>query len=137
MAKRARNPRSGSVSSALCAKSREAPYFSIERSLARTFLHGAAVPARAVLSAVEEALEDGRQLLLDVADVLERLVEEVIASFAVPLKSVLLAGPALTLDDETDRVGKTPRRMRHVRRQQQDVAFADGDVDHFSVPHRF
>src|SRR6478752_1686984 len=113
MAKRARNPRSGSVSSALCAKSRDAAYFSIARSLARTFLHRAAVPAGATLGVAEEAFEDGRQLLLDIADVLELLVEEVIASFAVPLKSVLLARPALPLDHEPDRVGKTPRRMRH------------------------
>ena len=58
-----------------------------------------------------------------------------VAVLAVPEEAVLFAGAALALHDKSDRVGEALRRMRHVRWQQQDVAFADCDVDRLPVLH--
>ena len=54
---------------------------------------------------------------------------------AVPLKAVELARAPLALDHEPHRVGAALRRMRHARRQQQDLAFADRHIDAVPVLH--
>ena len=50
------------------------------------------------------------------------------AALAVPLEAIALARPARALDHQAHGVGGTARRMRHVGRQQEDLAFADGNV---------
>src|SRR5687767_7826631 len=89
-----------------------------------------------MLDAAEEPLEHRRQLLLDVGDPDEFLVELVAAVLAIPLKAVALTGAARALDDEAHGIRGPPRRMRHVRRQQEDLTLVDGDVDAFAVLHR-
>ena len=87
------------------------------------------------VEAGEEALEHRRKFRLDVLELEVLGVELVAAGLAVPEEAVLFAGAALAFHDESDRVGEALRRMRHVRWQQQDVAFADFDVDRLPVLH--
>ena len=42
-------------------------------------------------------------------------------------------GAARALDDQAHGVGGAPRRVRHVRRQQEDLAFADRHVHALAV----
>ena len=83
-----------------------------------------------------EALDYRRQLRDDVGDFEIFGVQRILAMIAIPQESVLLAGPALTLDHQAHRVRITLRRMRHVRRQQQNLAFADRNVDTGAVLNR-
>lgn len=48
-----------------------------------------------------EAREDWRQLAFDIADVQVLRIQQMLAPVAVPEKSVLFPGLALTLDNET------------------------------------
>ena len=73
----------------------------------------------------EEAVEHRRQLGFDVRDFDELLVQLRAAVLAVPLEAIELAGAARALDDQAHGVGGAARRVRHVRRQQEDLAFAD------------
>src|SRR5438477_12746587 len=90
---------------------------------------GAARLADALRLVAVEPLEERRQLRDDVADVDEFLVELRPALLAVPLEAVHLAGLALLLDHEPDGVLRPPRRVRHARRQQEDLPLPDRDVD--------
>src|SRR5215469_1195257 len=90
---------------------------------------GAQLPARI------EALEDRRQLLLDVGQLDEFLMQQLAAALAVPLEAVALAGVAPPLDDKADRVGGPLRRMRQIRRQQQHLPLSDRYVDRATGLH--
>ena len=68
-------------------------------------------------------------------DLDELFVELRAAVLAVPLEAVELAGAARALDDQAHGVGGAPRRVRHVGRQQEDLAFADRHVHALAVLH--
>src|SRR5687767_14274432 len=101
--------------------------------LLRLVHDSAALGAGAMREAAEEAIEYGRELGFDVGDLDEFFVELGAAVFAVPLEAVELARPARTLDDQAHGVGRATRRVRHVRRQQENLAFADRHVHSFAV----
>ena len=91
--------------------------------------------AGAMREAAEEAVEDRRKLGFDVRHFDELFVEFRAAVFAVPLEAVELARPARALDDQAHGVGGAPWRVRHVRRQQENLAFADRHVHSLAVLH--
>src|SRR4026209_232168 len=76
-----------------------------------------------------EPLEYRWQLRLDVAHVEVLLVEQRIASLAVPKEAILFVRQAAPLDDEPDGVGLPLGRMRDVARMQQDFALPDRQGD--------
>ena len=92
------------------------------------FHHRAAAATGAVRGGAEEPIEDGRQLGFDIGDFGEFLVELLAAVLAVPLEAVAFARAAGALDDQAHGIGGAARRVRHVGRQQEDLAFADRDV---------
>src|SRR4051794_7865902 len=73
-------------------------------------------------------LEDGRQLLHDVGEVERLAVELVAARVADPEKGVLFIGQAAPLDDQPHAVRGPLRRVRGARREEEDLALADGHV---------
>src|SRR5688572_3300403 len=109
-----------------------APRSSVLRS--RRFIHDrAAARTGAMRGGREESLENRRQLRFDVGDLGEFFVKFVAAAFAVPLETIALAGTACAFDDQAHGIGRTPRRVRHVRRQQENLAFGDGHVHAFAI----
>src|SRR5689334_20290706 len=90
--------------------------------------HRPALGAGAMRVAVVEPLENGRELRLDVGELEKLLIELVMAVLAVPLQSILFACDTTAFNDESHGVGKPLRGMRHIRWQQEHLAFADGDV---------
>src|SRR3954453_14892798 len=72
--------------------------------------------------------ENRRKLLHEVGEVERFSVQLVLAAVADPQERVLLVGQATALEDQADGVRGPLRRMRCVRRQGEDFAFADGDV---------
>src|SRR4051812_6399048 len=72
--------------------------------------------------------EDRRKLLHDVGEVEGFPVQLVLALVADPEERVLLVRQATPLEDQADGVRGPLRRMGCVRREEEDLAFADGDV---------
>ena len=85
--------------------------------------------------ALKRANSGGRSFSMS-RSVMNSSYSKVAAALAVPLKTVELAGAPLALDHESDGVGAALRRMRHPRRQQQDLARADGHIAR-AVPPRW
>src|SRR3954463_1975609 len=77
--------------------------------------------------------EDRRKLLHDVGEVKGFPVQLVLAAVADPEERVLLVGQATALEDQADGVRRSLRRMGRVRREEEDLTFADGDVVGFAV----
>src|SRR3954469_2360757 len=87
-----------------------------------------ALLAGRVLRIAPVAGEDRRKLLHDVGEVEGFPVQLVLALVADPEERVLLVGQATALEDQADGVRGPLRRMGCVRREEEDLAFADGDV---------
>src|SRR5438067_1960471 len=96
-------------------------------------MHVAAFGARRVLRIPPVASEDGRELLHDVGQVERFPVQLVPAAVADPEESVELVGEPAPFQNQTDRVGRALWRVRHARREEEDLAFADGNVARLSV----
>src|SRR5579884_1976100 len=96
-------------------------------------MHVAAGLARARRDGTVEALEHCGEIGLDVPQHEEFLVQLVVAAFAEPQQTVLLVRQALALDDQADRAGHALRRVRHARRQIEDLAGADRHVARAAV----
>src|SRR3954465_7212061 len=77
--------------------------------------------------------EDRRKLLHDVGEVEGFPVQLVLAVVADPEERVLLVGQATALEDQPDGVRGPLRRVGRVRREEEDLTFADGDVVGFAV----
>src|SRR5205823_5735392 len=71
----------------------------------------AALFAGAIRKGAIKPVEHGLEVGFDVLEREVLLVEQAIAAFAVPLQTVLFSGLTLALDDETDRVGHSLRRV--------------------------
>src|SRR6266404_4413839 len=81
-------------------------------------------------------LEHRRELLDDV-DEMERFpVQLAAAAVADPEEGVLLPGQPAPLDHQPHRVGRALRGVGSVRREQEDLAFPDGNVDALSSLQR-
>src|SRR6266478_2667167 len=78
-------------------------------------------------------LEDRRELLDDVGQVEGLAVQLAPAVVADPEEDVLLVGQPAPLDHQPHRPGWTLRRVRRVRREQEDLPLADGDVHPLSL----
>src|SRR5438067_59784 len=89
----------------------------------------AALAASRVRGIAPVVLEDRRKLLDDVGEMERLAVQLAAAAVADPEEGVLLLRQAAALDDQAHRVRGTLRGMRRVRRQQEDLALADADVD--------
>src|SRR5262245_7866286 len=90
-------------------------------------------PAAARAGAGRRVVVEGGERLGQVVDQAGQLhlaaVDEAVAARAVPLEPVDLPGRPRTLDHQPDRAGHGALgRVPDVRRQEEDVAFADGDV---------
>ena len=75
-----------------------------------------------------ERLVERRQVLDQVLHLDLDAVHQRAAFEAIPFEAIDLVGWRVRLDHETDRAGRALRRMAHMRRQQEDVAFADRHV---------
>lgn len=89
--------------------------------------------ARGMLDASVESVKNGRKLLCDVCEREKFFVEFATALLAVPDEAVFLARESLALDDQTDRVGWSLRRMRRVAREKKNLAFVYLDVNRLAV----
>src|SRR5690606_27601260 len=68
-----------------------------------------------------EAVENRREVVLDVLELEVLLVQLVVALFAEPQQAVLLVREALALDHQADRTGGALRRVRHFRRDRKSA----------------
>src|SRR5690606_12383802 len=84
--------------------------------------------AGALFGGAVEAIEDRREVVLDVLELEELLVQLVVALFAVPQQAVLLARQALAFDHQADRAFGALGGVWDLRRQQEGLAGTDGDV---------
>src|SRR3954469_2498811 len=89
----------------------------------------AALPAGRVGRIAPVMLEDRRELLHDVGEVERLPVQLAPAPVADPEEGILLLREPPPLDHEPDGVCRPLRGVRRVRRQEEDLAFADGNVD--------
>src|SRR3954462_15107970 len=92
-----------------------------------TFLAGA--QRRAALELLDHRLD----LLAEVHRLEGGVVEQVAALAAVPAQVVRAAGELRHLDDQADGPGRALRRVRHARRQQEQLALADRHVARLAV----
>ena len=77
--------------------------------------------------------EDRGQLRDDIGQMKRLAIELVAALVADPEKGVALVREAPALDDEADGVRRALRRMGRVRRQEEDFALPNRDVDRLSL----
>src|SRR2546427_823848 len=81
-------------------------------------------------------LEHRRELLDDVGEVERFPVQLATAAVADPEEGVLLPRQPAPLDHQPHRVGRALRGVGRVRREQEDLAFPDGNVDALSSLQR-
>src|SRR5688572_866354 len=96
----------------------------------------AAAATGALFGRRPETLEYRRQLRLDVAHVEVLLVEQRIASLAVPEEAILFVRQPASLDDQPHRIGLALRGMRNVARKQQNFTLPNRQIDAAAVLDR-
>ncbi len=99
----------------------------------RRLHYGSAIVAGSQIFVFVKAFENALKLGRDVCQFKIFFVEFFVAVFAEPHQTVFFAVAAFAFDDESDRVCAADGIMRNSRREQENLAFADGNVDGFAV----
>src|SRR4051812_44673359 len=91
-------------------------------------MHSSAMLAATQILVAVERLKNRRQVLYQALQADFCPVYELVTVRAVPFERVQRAVRTWHFDYETDRVGSALRRMTHVLRKQEDLAFANRNI---------